>query len=569
MRRPPITIWRATFADLARLTVLTAGVLVLVTALGATLQPLTDGRLDAGDVVLFVALACVPMLAYALPFAAGFASTLVYHRIAADNEATAAHAGGVSHRSILAPAAIMGVVLAGVLMLLNEQVIPMFLQEMQRIVTNDLAKVLLADVDRGRPAVIGESAEKTIIYADRAVRPKREAGSKQVDQIEFRGFCVMQLDRAGRPVQELTAERATLFFYPGSAMAGVVDDAGRSAREDDASVAVLTMWNVVGADPGGIGGFRDETSFVFRVPNVFRDNPKFLNYSRLRRLRDFPEDINWIDADRAALVGAVSRLGMVGAMQQSLSQTGAVTLLDGDGRTVSVRAKGLVQDASGVRLLPATDTGVVSVSHVRTGTDGDVALESIAPSALLTMSGGDAGQTGTMSLELHKARTREVRSGRDFASSPERTVVAIHGLRAQVDAAGSLAGLSSPRLLEEVAVSAVKDDPEVVQRMQTLSRRVTQLRKDVLAKVHERMAMAASCLVMTITGAVAALRLSRSMPLTVYLWTFLPALACLVTISGGQQMTRAVGGPGLLLMWGGVAALLAYTLVVYRGLARH
>ncbi len=565
MRSPPFTIWRATLGDLARLTVLTAGVLVLVTALGATLQPLTDGRLDAGNVVLFVSLACVPMLAYAMPFAAGFASTLVYHRVAADNEATAAHAGGVSHRSLLMPAMIMGLVLAGVLVLLNEQVIPRFLQEMQRIVTNDIAKLLLADVDRGRPALIGEGAEKTIIFADRAVRPARDPAGKQVDQIEFQGFCVMQLDRDGKPVQELTAQRATLFLYPGTAMAGMVDDAGRNAREDDASVAVLTMWNVVGADPGGIGGFRDETSFVFRVPNVFRDNPKFLSYGRLRRLRDFPEDINWIEADRSALVAAVARVDLVGSMQKSLTQSGSVSLIDGDGRLVTVWASGLVQDAAGVRLLPGKDRGSVIVSHTRAGTDGEVALETIAPEALLTMAAGG----GAMSLELHKARTREVRNGRDFSASPERTVFAIHGLRARGDAAGALAGLSSPRLLEEVSKSAVRDDPEVAQRALTLSKRVTQMRRDVLAKVHERMAMAASCFVMTITGAVAALRLSRSMPLTVYLWTFFPALACLVTISGGQQMTRSVGGPGLLLMWGGVAGLLAYTLVVYRDLAKH
>jgi hypothetical protein len=197
-----------------------------------------------------------------------------------------------------------------------------------------------------------------------------------------------------------------------------------------------------------------------------------------------------------------------------------------------------------------------------------VALESIAPEAVLTLPG--AGDTrGVMSLELRRARTREVRSGRDFSASPERTVFALHGLRAGTDAAAGVAGLSAPALVEAVSADAVKDTPEVGERLQKLRTQVTQMRRDVLAKVHERMAMSASCFVMTLTGAVAALRLTRSMPLTVYLWTFFPALACLVTISGGQQMTRTVGAPGLILMWGGVAALFAYTLMVYRNLAKH
>lgn len=572
MRRPPFTLWRATLADLARLTLLTSAVLVLVTALGATLQPLTDGKLDAGDVVLFVSLACVPMLAYALPFAAGFASTLVYHRIAADNEAVAAHAGGVSHRSLLAPAVLMAAMLAGSLMLLNEQVIPLFLKQMQRIVTNDLAKVLLSDVDRGRPAMIGDGPEKTVIYADRAQRVPPDPGSGVLDQVVFTGFCVIQLDADSRPVQELTAQRATLFLFPGTAMTDRVDDAGRSAREDDTSVAVLVLNNAVGADPGGIGGFREETTFVFRVPNLFRDNPKFLSYGRLRRLRDHPEDINWIDADRRALATAVGRVGLVGAMQHSLATTGAVTLLDPENRPVVVRAAGLVQDTAGIRFRPTADRSVVMVSHTRSGSDGDVALESIAQAALLTLpdAARDPGRT-SMSLELQSTRTREVRSGRDFSASPERTIFALHGLRPTSDAAEPYAALSAPALVSAVAAAPahVREDAEVDTRSKKLARQITQMRRDVLAKTHERMAMAASCFVMTITGAVAALRLSRSMPLTIYLWTFFPALACLVTISGGQQMTRTVGAPGLLLLWGGVAALATYTLIVYRNLAKH
>jgi hypothetical protein len=55
----------------------------------------------------------------------------------------------------------------------------------------------------------------------------------------------------------------------------------------------------------------------------------------------------------------------------------------------------------------------------------------------------------------------------------------------------------------------------------------------------------------------------------VYLWTFVPAIVSLVTISGGQQMVRQAGTNGLVLMWAGVGGLTLYTLLVYRSLARH
>jgi hypothetical protein len=81
--------------------------------------------------------------------------------------------------------------------------------------------------------------------------------------------------------------------------------------------------------------------------------------------------------------------------------------------------------------------------------------------------------------------------------------------------------------------------------------------------------MALSCAVMILTGAVTALLFSRKLPLTVYLWTFLPALATIVTISGGQQLVHQIGPAGLTLMWSGVAALGLYTFIVFLKLARH
>jgi drug/metabolite transporter (DMT)-like permease len=96
-----------------------------------------------------------------------------------------------------------------------------------------------------------------------------------------------------------------------------------------------------------------------------------------------------------------------------------------------------------------------------------------------------------------------------------------------------------------------------------------QLQRVILSQQNERLAMAVSCAVMVLTGAMTALLLSRRLPLTVYLWTFFPAIASMVTISGGQQATSAQGPAGLLLMWSGVAGLGLYSLIVFRILAKH
>jgi len=74
---------------------------------------------------------------------------------------------------------------------------------------------------------------------------------------------------------------------------------------------------------------------------------------------------------------------------------------------------------------------------------------------------------------------------------------------------------------------------------------------------------------MTLCGAVMAMRLRDSQPLTVYLWSFLPGLGAVLTINGGQKATYVYGTVGLLLLYGGLAAMVAYTFVEFRRLTRH
>src|SRR4051812_17854682 len=118
MPRPPATLWKYVLAELWRLILLTACILVTVLSFAAAVRFLADGRLGPVETIQLMFLAMPPMLQYALPFAAGFGATLAYHRMTVDNELTATHAAGVSHRAILVPALVSGVILAAVVLVL-------------------------------------------------------------------------------------------------------------------------------------------------------------------------------------------------------------------------------------------------------------------------------------------------------------------------------------------------------------------------------------------------------------------------------------------------------------------
>jgi lipopolysaccharide export LptBFGC system permease protein LptF len=131
--------------------------------------------------------------------------------------------------------------------------------------------------------------------------------------------------------------------------------------------------------------------------------------------------------------------------------------------------------------------------------------------------------------------------------------------------------MPSPALAAAAAERARASAPGTALRdaYDDLTRELGALSREITSKQHERAALSVSCFVMVLTGAVTAVRLSRSQPLTVYLWTFFPALLAIMTIAGGQNMTHNAGVIGLPLLWAGVASLLAYTLAVYARLARH
>jgi hypothetical protein len=64
--------------------------------------------------------------------------------------------------------------------------------------------------------------------------------------------------------------------------------------------------------------------------------------------------------------------------------------------------------------------------------------------------------------------------------------------------------------------------------------------------------------------------LRDSLPLTIYLWSFAPAVLDLIIITGGEQLARDGNLTlGFAVIWSGNAVLLVLILVVFLRLSRH
>ncbi|MCE2882929.1 MAG: LptF/LptG family permease, partial [Planctomycetaceae bacterium] len=208
----PRILFRHIVADLCRIMLLTAAVLVSVIAFGAAIRPIMQNLLGADDVLQYVGLASVPMLQFALPFAGAFAGTIVYARLAADNEILAMSAAGLSYRKVLLPAAALGVVLLLGMAVLVDVGVPRFWTSMRRLVTRDPTKLFLSAVERGEAFVVPGTG--TQLYADEArLVPVEAAPGAPVTRLALAGVAAIELDPSGRPTTEFTAEFATVDIY--------------------------------------------------------------------------------------------------------------------------------------------------------------------------------------------------------------------------------------------------------------------------------------------------------------------------------------------------------------------
>jgi lipopolysaccharide export LptBFGC system permease protein LptF len=467
---------------------------------------------------------------------------------------------------VLLPALIMGLTLGLSLGVLNESVIPRFLREMRHLITIDFARLLSGEIGRGKALKLDD----WLILADRAEQITPAPNSGVREQVVFSNFAAIKLAKDGTPEQEVAASQATMWLYPPGTFPAGVDESAQT--DEDASFVVLELRGVSASDATSVGGFRDTSTAVFTVPNVFRDNPKYLPYRELRALRDNPDRMNEVDSRRRDLALALERQSVDELLRASLAR-GELLLRDEAGRPVRVLANmGATDGASGrAELLPRGGDSSIQVFHQRDGDRGPVALHSIAAKGevrIATTQRGDRRAIG-VGLELQQVRTREEATQATFSGVPERTQLRIGGLHASDPAADALFATRSFELLDRVESAPNATTQAALDRAASLRRKIDEVLREALSKQHERWAMAASCLVVMLTGAITALLLSQRMPLTTYLWTFIPGIISWVTISGGQQLTEQSGTRGLLMMWSGVGLLGVYAGVMYWRLSRH
>lgn len=557
--RPLITIWRYTLLELWRLVLLTAVTIVAVIGFALTVKFFADGALGPLQTLKFMAIASIPMLQYALPFAGGFAATMVYHRLTCENELTGARAAGISHRALLVPAATTGIVLAIILSILSELVIPRMLLSMEGLVTESVTKIIVNSVRNGKQIEAG----RLRIYADDVqVHPGNP------NELILLGVVVQRFNGDGVNVGSVIARSAQVSLTPAS----VLDDDSQPGR--GATIVRLRMRDVSGDAGQGVLAQTDLVEYSVAIPSRFDDDPKFLTFTQLRAAYDNPDSLSPVGERRIKLARHIA-LRLIEAMgKNELHTSHRFEMVVAGGSTYVIHARDMIWNGverSGWRFEPLEGNDYVEVERI--GEDGTVMLRASfailsapwrTPGAIVEV--GDETSDQRLEFDLTLDDVRTVTATGEIG---QRNRHVIRRLTVQDDPTPALVAKSSAELLElaKPYVASEGSSQFMGPPYRNLIQRIDRIRREIKGKQHERIAMSVSCLVMSLAGAVTAMRLASAQPLAVYLWSFFPSLLTVLAISIGPPMIeRDASLIGYLILWGGVAAFAVYTLLAFRSL---
>lgn len=546
----PWTLYRYISLELLKVLVLTTVILVTVMSMVAAVKPVADGLLSAVSAIQFVLYTAPTMIAFALPFAGAFAATIVFIRMAADNEVLACSASGMSYRSLLLPVLTIGIVLTMGLFLMSNFVIPHFYQQARQTVEADVITLLVHQLNRNEPF---EGFDDAVLYADAAERraaPQFDGLAIQpAEWIVLSGVAVGELDDAGALRREVTAETANILLF----------------RDGGRSWITMRLRDLMYYDPE-----RQELASAtyydppfLMLPDPLRHNPKFFSYLELRDLSLHPDRYDRVRESQHQLARRLAaerfRHELIAALDED-----AVTLRGISPQHQYTLSAPTIERAGDRLTLRASDDEPVTV---RSNSPDRPQRRFESQLAHLEVDQPEAAVNPALRVELEQVRVVDADQPQRFTEHARRTLPRLHWPAAMLPENPSLSFLVSLADQQPYA-----DNAGIQSAVDRVAMQVRRLAHRITGQLHDRAASALACLLLMVLGAVLSMHFKHHPPLLVYFWSFLLAIMTLLLIYAGERTARSHEMPifiGLSILWSGNLLLAIVIGTFYCRLARN
>lgn len=512
--------------DMLRQFAITAAVLVVVIAFGAAIKPMSnDSLISPLDAARFIGFAMVPMLQFAIPFAAAFAVTLTFHRLSQDNEIIAMAVAGQSYVRILAPFAAMGLSLTILLGVLTQSVIPSFIGKMTDSITSDIPRMLTRSIQQNSPFV----HEDMVIWAEN-VFLEGEDGSR----IVLDKAAVAKVDKSNRPKMYLTSSATSINI---------------EKEKTDTSLLVESKNTVQWIDDGeGAGSTRgaleSKLTHAIGISSQSQRRPSAMTRSELIEASKNPCSYPRVEKATYLLRDLLKLHEYWKSLSTKLKTDGSLKLISSiNNQQFVVRAKSFSRGRFNrpIEVELRRRSGEISLLAPRT--------------ALLQAEQDEIGVIKSLSLIM-----TDVLVGVGEIGENRRTNLVVHALT--ID--GKISTQPMPEdisellnLADEMKVGSVKNAASKVRFA------IDRMNRQVVSRIGQRWAMSVTAFLIVLLGSLTAIRLRDRSPLIAFTWVFFPAVVEVILVfTGGQIVRDGRVVFGFSVMWIGnigVAAMILYS----------
>ena len=544
----PRLLWRYTCVELLKVMLLTTTVLVVVIAFGATIKPLVQNQIDPLDVGKYAFFASVPMLQFALPFSAGFAATIVMHRMVTDNEVLVMSVSGVPYRRIFAPAIVLGIVLTLVMLVLVNFVIPRFWGMLQEMVARDVTRVFTASIERGEAI----SIDGTQLFADEVIVPEALPDTGADQRLILLGVAALELDDRGVPRSEFTARYATIDIY--------------HQTEDTLLKLALVDATIYRPEDGSLIFVPSAMPEAVRLQRDITSGPKTKTLPELLRLRYDSNDYPYIAREREQIQSELVATDLWNCLTLQWESTAKLDFYSDQGiDRISI---------SDLRINQSVLEGAPLIRLIQYEDDEPI-RKATASQATLSLSKASQTDVPAFQLLVPDAEAFDLRGRRELrARWPDR----LRSLQLPGCQPVDRSDFSSQQLIEAARTPlpagsfgpTVTLESELGRLADRLVMEERNLDLEIIARILHRVAQSLTVILLLMMGAVLAVLLRNALPLTIYGLAFIPAVIDILLISGGEQMVK-YGDPisGSLLMFSGNLMMLLIIMLAWYRLARN
>lgn len=509
---------------------------------GGVMDMLRSQGITAHEMLTLMVYLIPFVLAYSLPIAALFSTTITYGRLSADNEINACRASGVNIYRLFVPAIILSILVSGITFWLVNYQIPHLAARIEQIVKRDIQTLVYLELkNRGFKAQMQYALHCGRINS--VILPETQPdGTLSAGQIELGQVAFLRHER-GMPVFYGTAKTALILF---------------ETDKNNPTVSIhLNQVRAFNEDRGEMTQVDYFPIGPILLPPLTASKLKFLSLPTLRAIREDPLRYDRVKDAQTALMTTLKNSLIYQDIARQLEEKRQCELKDVNGRSVcTFTADGYAanQRKDGrIRL-----EGNVIVQYYP---PHDAATKYLAKAADISASALSEKADPTIDLELKDARVTEVKD-KDFSRAVYHDQIRVGPLQAPAAALETARRMTTVELLSPTAKN-LDLNADLIKRRLIFAREREGTIGKCTAEIHSRMAFSCSALVLLTLGAGLGIIFRGGHFVSAFGLSFIPMLVVILLIMTGKQYCGAgLTQVGTIVIWLGLGLVAVANVVI-------